>query len=141
VATETTSPPAPGLKPHHRRRNLVLVSVVVIVVVFVVLFAIPFSMPFSIRTNSYYENVLSVPAGSHVTGSFSTNNSDKVDFVILGTGNVPLYQSESDNGSFTVTPSSADVTIQINFFGQDCTVDVSGTYTAPIVWITSFPIP
>lgn len=136
------APPGPrGGKPRHRVRNLVIVTVVVVLVLFVVLFAIPFSMPFTIHTDSYYENVLSVPAGSHVSGTFSTNNTDKVGFYILGPGNNPLYQTTSSSGSFSVIAPQADLTFQIYLFGRDCAVTVSGTYTAPIVWSPSFPIP
>jgi hypothetical protein len=120
---------------------VVIVTIVAILIIFVILFAVPFSMPFSISASGYYENVLSVPAGSHVSGTFSANNSDKVGFYILGPGNNPLYQSYSNNGSFSVTAPAADLTFQIYFFGRDCAVEVSGHYTAPILWSPSFPIP
>jgi hypothetical protein len=114
--------------------------VILTVVVFVVLFAIPFSMPFSFSTSSYYEEGYTVPTGSQVSGSFHTNNSDRVGFLILGPGMNPVYDTEASNGSFSFTTQSPGFTFQIFLFGQTCTVDVSGHYTAPIIWGPSFPI-
>jgi len=117
------------------------VIVVPVVVVFVVLVAIPFSMPFTVHAGSDDEEALIVPAGSHVSGTFSTNNSDTVDFLILGAGHNPIYQADASPGSFSVAAPSGGVTIQIFLFGQSCTVAASGTYTAPILWSPSFPVP
>jgi len=141
MATEPEPPSLSRPKSRHRARNVVIVVIVLIFLVFVVLFAIPFSMPFSFSSSTYYERAFIVPAGSQVSGTFNTNNTDKVGFSILGAGMNPTYQADSSNGSFSFTSQSPGFTFQIFLFGQDCTVEVSGHYTAPIIWSPSVPIP
>lgn len=140
AATESPASTPQRPKSRHRLRNAIIVGVVAVVVVFVVLFAIPFSHPFSFRASSYYSGAIVAPGGSQVSGSFATNNSDKVDFLILGTGMNPIYQADGANGSFSFISPSGGFGIKIYLFGESCTVDVSGQFSAPVVWSPSFPI-
>lgn len=120
---------------------MVLAVVGVAALVIVVMGIVPFPHPFSFSTDSYYEEPVLAPSGSHVIGSFSTNNSDRVSFAILGSGMSLIYLAVASNGTFSFVSPQDGFEIQISLFGQTTTVHVSGQYSAPILFSPSFPLP
>jgi len=76
---------------------------------------------------------LSPPNGAHVTGSFATTDGDSVTFEILDSNHNTVYSADASTGSFSFTASSPPYTFEAVTFLLSHTVDVTGSYSAPIL--------
>ncbi len=118
------------------RAELIAIGVVAVSVILAILALAPVQHSYSEQFGSSYPNpgvaTLTVPKGSDVTGSWSTNDSGTVEFAILDAGQTLVYSSDAHNGTYTFTASDPPYTLgAISYVSE--TVYVWGTYSAPIL--------
>ncbi len=135
-------PPPPGWQPPppapkaHTGRNLAIGLVVVVVVLIVVLAvaATPLPHPFSAQLDTGAFNAptwqLDPPAGSTVSGAFSTESGGSVTFGIVDGGGSPIYSADSASGSFSFTAAEPPYTFSAYSIIPQY-VKITGSYDAP----------
>jgi hypothetical protein len=125
-------------KPTHRKRNIAIVLVVGgLALVLALLWTIPvstsYSMTLTATASTHGVSTLSPPSGAHVTGSFSTTDQRSVTFEILDSNMNVVYSVSAASGSFSFLASSPPYTFEAITDILSHTVDVAGSYSAPIL--------
>lgn len=109
--------------------------VLVIVVVLAVLLVVPVSHPFhdelTSSSSTPADELLTFPSGAAVSGQWSVIGGGSVSFEIVGAGG-PIDSATGSSGTFAFTATIGIYFFEVNSTSPE-TVDLSGSYSAPIL--------
>ena len=134
---QTTSQPATLPKRRVKRVVVLVVSIAAVIAAVLVVLYVPIPHSFSISipvAAGHGENkTYTFPTGSHVSGSWSTNNGAAAPWFMITTqlGGI-IYQASGVSGSFWFTASYSTYVFGAGAGPTAFTVEVSGTYSSPI---------
>jgi len=145
--TPIQNAPAPSVAPHPTRRKLfgtkrriliwgaaASVVLTIVIVLTIVYLPIPHSFSVSIPVAAGHSGNMTVtfPTGSHVSGTWSTNNGAAVAwFTIMTQLGGTIYQSSGVSGSFSFTATFSTYYFEAGAGPIAFTVEVTGTYSMP----------
>ena len=136
-----TSPPTSGpITPPSSSQSRTVVTVVIVIVVLLVIVValaiIPFPHGYSYTLSSSALNngvaTLSVPAGSQVTGSWSTSSGGSITLTITDELGNTVYSADAASGSFSFTGSNSPYTFTASSLLSEDT-SISGSYASPLI--------
>jgi hypothetical protein len=119
----------------HTGRNVgVVIAILFLILVVALIVPVPhnFSENFSTGLLSVGGASLTVPDGSSVQGSWSTNNGGSVTFQISDANGHVVYTADAASGSFGFSATNPPYVFAASAFFSE-SVSVTGTYTAPLL--------